>query len=145
MKLPFEIGINAIFKMDFLMENKFKLIALTYLSAGLLIYKYKRLSGMRCTSKVNLNGKTAIVTGANSGIGYETALELAKLGANVIIAGRDLESSNRACEKIRKLSKNPNVSVEFLDLASLDSVQNFCEQILLKNETIDLLINNAGN
>ncbi len=80
----------------------------------------------------------------NKGIGYETALELAKRGANVILGCRDLVKGRRAAQLIKNTSKNPNVSVEVLDLASFDSVKEFANRILTQYDSLDFLINNAG-
>ena len=101
-------------------------------------------SGGVCESKRRLDGKTVIITGANTGIGKETALDLAKRGARVILACRDLKRANEAAEEVRKLSGNGNVVVEKLDLASLESVRSFAEKINKQEEQINILINNAG-
>lgn len=89
-------------------------------------------------------GKVAIVTGANSGIGLETARYLAVRGARVLLACRSESKANAAMEEIRKSA--PSAKLEFvrLDLADLDQVRQFAEVILTKEERIDLLINNAG-
>jgi NAD(P)-dependent dehydrogenase (short-subunit alcohol dehydrogenase family) len=78
------------------------------------------------------------------GIGFETALDLAKRGARVVLACRDLDRANKAADEIRKRSGNGNVIVERLDLASLDSVRQFSAKINTTEPRIDLLINNAG-
>jgi retinol dehydrogenase-11 len=88
--------------------------------------------------------KNIIVTGANCGIGYETALELAKRGARVIIACRDETKANQACDKIKQESKNDKVEVELLDLSKLKSIKAFSERIIAKLDRLDVLINNAG-
>ena len=85
-----------------------------------------------------------IITGANTGIGKETALDLAKRGARVILACRDIKKAQEAAEEIRKLSGNGNIVVEKLDLASLESVRSFAEKINKQEERINILINNAG-
>ena len=97
-----------------------------------------------CTSKASLTGKTAIITGANAGIGLETAVGLAERGARVILACRDVERGERAAVEVRKRSGNDNVVFVQLDLASLQSVRAFAEQILREEKHIDILINNAG-
>jgi NAD(P)-dependent dehydrogenase (short-subunit alcohol dehydrogenase family) len=91
-----------------------------------------------------LNGKTFIVTGANCGIGYGTALELAKRGARVILACRDEIKARQACDKIIETSRNDQVEVELLDLSSLKSIKAFSERIKAKLDRLDVLINNAG-
>lgn len=88
--------------------------------------------------------KLAIVTGATSGIGAETALALAGAGARVILASRNAAKGAEVLEWIRGIHPLANVSFEILDLASLASVQDFCERIAWEESRIDLLVNNAG-
>ncbi|KAJ3089246.1 hypothetical protein HK102_006830, partial [Quaeritorhiza haematococci] len=92
----------------------------------------------------NLTGKVAIVTGSNTGIGFQTALQLAKQGATVCIASRPSEKTERACRKIRELSGSSQVFVEGIDLSSLASVRAFCERWQQSSRPIHYLINNAG-
>ncbi len=89
-------------------------------------------------------GRIAIVTGANSGIGLETARVLAQKGARVLLACRDKEKGEAACADI--LHSAPRATVEFqpLDLASLESVKTFAENFTATHHNLDLLINNAG-
>lgn len=89
-------------------------------------------------------GRIAIVTGANSGIGYETARALAGKGATVILACRNEEKGKTAAHQI--LSEEPSGAAEFiaLDLADLESVHRFAETYAGKHDRLDLLINNAG-
>jgi NAD(P)-dependent dehydrogenase (short-subunit alcohol dehydrogenase family) len=72
-------------------------------------------------------GRTALVTGANSGLGYFTSVELARHGAHVIMAGRDEDKVRSALARLK--TEIPNASVEFqlLDLADLDNVKDFAE------------------
>ncbi|MFF2890039.1 oxidoreductase [Paenibacillus sp. NPDC057967] len=92
----------------------------------------------------NLQGKTAIVTGGNSGVGYYTTLELAKHGANVIIGSRDIKRGEDAIFKMKQTAPHIQVSVHQLNLAELQSVRHFAN-IMTKNLSgIDILINNAG-
>ncbi|MEO3870729.1 oxidoreductase [Nonomuraea sp. B12E4] len=88
----------------------------------------------------DLTGKAAIVTGANSGIGLPTALELARHGARVVVAARNPGKGRAAVEEIRRAV--PGAQVEFgeLDLADLDSVRRFAAGV----DRVDLLVNNAG-
>ncbi len=92
----------------------------------------------------NLSGKTAIITGGTSGLGFEDALELSRVGAKVIITGRDTNSATKSVESIRKQIKDADISFELLDLADLESVRNFSEVINRKIDSLDILINNAG-
>lgn len=93
---------------------------------------------------MDCRGKTMVITGANSGIGKVTAMELAKAGAKVIMACRNLESANAAAEEIRLASNNGDVSVVHLDLASFASVRACAAAIKASCDRIDVLINNAG-
>ncbi len=101
-------------------------------------------SGGVCKSQARLDGKTVIITGANTGIGKETALDLAKRGARVILACRDVKKAIKAADEIREKSGNGNVIVEHLDLSSLESVKIFANRINEQEERIDVLVNNAG-
>lgn len=109
------------------------------------IYLARRyLIGGVCTSRAMLDGKTAIVTGANSGIGKETAIDLAKRNAKVIVACRSKERGQEAVADIRKRSGNPSVHFRQLDLASFSSVHEFAAKVLSEEPKIDILINNAA-
>ena len=101
-------------------------------------------AGGRCKSTKRLDGKVTIVTGANCGIGYETALDFARRGAHVILACRDIKRSQPAVDKIKLETNNNNVEVEILDLASLQSVRDFADRIKKRFKRIDILVNNAG-
>lgn len=92
----------------------------------------------------DLSNKIAIVTGANSGIGYETAKALADSNATVVMACRNIDKANHALKQIQQ--DIPNASLEFiqLDLANLESVKNFTESFKAKHSRLDMLINNAG-
>ena len=89
-------------------------------------------------------GKVAIVTGGNSGIGFETARVLAEKGATVVMACRNLEKASPKAEEIRSTHPGANVEVMQLDLSDLDSVRQFAEAFRAKHSRLDLLINNAG-
>ncbi|KAL0078580.1 retinol dehydrogenase 12 [Phycomyces blakesleeanus] len=95
-------------------------------------------------SKTNLIGKVAIVTGANDGIGKESAIDLAKRNATVIIACRDSEKSRQALEDIRLASGSDKVTLEYVDFASLQSVKDFYTAFIATHKNLHLLINNAG-
>ena len=89
-------------------------------------------------------GRTAIVTGANSGIGYETALGLARRGASVVLACRSVEKGNAAVDRIRAEKPAGEVELRALDLSDLDSVARFADEFSATHRTLDLLVNNAG-
>lgn len=92
----------------------------------------------------DLRGRTVLVTGANSGLGYETTRVLAAHGAGVIMACRSRDKADAAREAIRRLV--PEASLEFLplDLSSLSSVRQAARTALNRHARLDLLINNAG-
>lgn len=89
-------------------------------------------------------GKVAIITGANSGLGFETALNLAKLGCEVILACRNMEKAKAAENSIRKDVPNANVKSLWLDLSKLSSVEHFCIEVKTHYTQLDYLVNNAG-
>src|SRR5512145_363364 len=89
-------------------------------------------------------GRVAIVTGANTGIGWETARALAQKGAMVILACRNLQKANPAADQIRALNPAGQVVMLPLDLADLDSVRAFAAAFRQTYDRLDLLINNAG-
>lgn len=120
-----------------------------------------------CRSKARLDGKLAIITGCNTGIGKETAKDFVRRGCRVIMACRDLEKANKAAEEVLAEAKEteqyktivtegkeatekdtfagkPQVEVYHLDLMSLDSVRQFAQKILAAESQINLLVNNAG-
>jgi NAD(P)-dependent dehydrogenase (short-subunit alcohol dehydrogenase family) len=86
---------------------------------------------------------TAIVTGGNSGIGVETVCTLAVSGMKVVLCARNMESANKAREQVPEYCRD-NVSIQQLDLADLDSIQQACKEIIEKNDNIQVLVNNAG-
>lgn len=90
-----------------------------------------------------MHGKTVIVTGGNAGIGKEAAKELARRGAHVILACRNMEKGQRAAEEIFA-DTGRTVAVKRLDLCSFKSVRQFAEEILNTEQRIDVLVNNAG-
>jgi NAD(P)-dependent dehydrogenase (short-subunit alcohol dehydrogenase family) len=89
-------------------------------------------------------GKVVIVTGSSSGLGFETAKELAKKNATVIVAVRNEEKGNTAVEKIKVDNPDADIQVMLVDLANLESVHRFVENYKEKFKKLDLLINNAG-
>jgi NAD(P)-dependent dehydrogenase (short-subunit alcohol dehydrogenase family) len=89
-------------------------------------------------------GRRALITGANSGIGYYTALELGRKGAQVVLACRDRARGETAMARIRAAIPAAKVELALLDLASLASVRALAAAELARDEPLDLLINNAG-
>src|SRR5215813_12478479 len=89
-------------------------------------------------------GRTAVITGANTGLGYETAAALAAKGAHVVLAVRDVEKGKDAADRITAASPGASVAIQPLDLTSLESVSHAADQLRAEHDSIDLLINNAG-
>lgn len=87
---------------------------------------------------VNLNGKIAIVTGGNSGIGLETVRKLSQAGATVIVPARDVEKAKKNLQNIN------NIEIEKMDLMNPNSIDIFAEKFLNSKRPLHLLINNAG-
>ncbi|KAI2648856.1 Retinol dehydrogenase 12 [Labeo rohita] len=81
------------------------------------------------SSDARLDGKTVIITGANTGIGKETAIDLAKRGARIIMACRDMEKADSALKEVRDASGNQDVVISRLDLADSTSIREFAENI----------------
>ncbi|MGY4857102.1 oxidoreductase [Cryobacterium sp. AP23] len=92
----------------------------------------------------DLTGTTAIVTGANSGLGFVTAAQLAAHGAAVTLAVRDAARGAAAVERMRSRLPDAELSVRVLDLASLDSIAQFAVEFSAEAGRVDLLVNNAG-
>jgi NAD(P)-dependent dehydrogenase (short-subunit alcohol dehydrogenase family) len=92
----------------------------------------------------DLSGKTAVVTGANSGLGYETTRALARKGAHVVLAVRDPRKGSAASERLREELPGASLNVMELDLASLSLIRAFAESCTTLYPELDLLINNAG-
>lgn len=89
-------------------------------------------------------GKVVVVTGATSGIGKETAVELAGRGATVVLAARNEEKGRATLDEVRTRSGSGAVSVRALDLADLVSVSAFADRLLAEHDRLDVLVNNAG-
>lgn len=89
-------------------------------------------------------GRTAVITGANTGLGYETATALAAKGAHVVLAVRNIEKGKAAADLITRANPGASVVVQELDLSSLDSVRSAADELKSRYDSIDLLINNAG-
>jgi NAD(P)-dependent dehydrogenase (short-subunit alcohol dehydrogenase family) len=89
-------------------------------------------------------GRTAVITGANTGLGYETAAALAAKGASVVLAVRNLDKGKEAARRIEQATPGAQVQLRELDLSSLDSIRAAADELRSNHESIDLLINNAG-
>jgi NAD(P)-dependent dehydrogenase (short-subunit alcohol dehydrogenase family) len=99
------------------------------------------MTGWRARDIPDLTGRRAIVTGANSGLGFQTALELARHGASVLLTSRRRDAGDDAVRRVRDAVPDADVSCGLLDLADLDSVREFADA---NKGSIDILVNNAG-
>src|SRR5690349_19113823 len=90
------------------------------------------------------HGRLAVVTGANTGLGFETAQVLAGRGASVVLAVRDTEKGKAAAARIAGTAPGATVTVQPLDLASLESIRAAAGELRARHPRIDLLVNNAG-
>ncbi len=91
-----------------------------------------------------MNGRVVLLTGATSGIGRETARGLARTGATLVLACRNLTKAQALCAELQQASGNPRISVMALDLASLRAVRQFVDEFLTSHPQLHVLINNAG-
>lgn len=92
----------------------------------------------------NQSGRSFLITGANSGIGYETAKALYLAGAHIIMSCRDLDKAEEAARSIRSGNGTGSLEIAQLNLSNLGDVKDFADQIIKKHNKIDVLINNAG-
>src|SRR5690606_4695510 len=93
----------------------------------------------------DLTGKTALVTGGNTGIGYETVIALYEKGANVTLAARDEKKAKAAVEKIKSEIRSTGIlEIGIVNLASLAQTKTFADEFKSKHTQLDILINNAG-
>ena len=99
------------------------------------------MTSWRARDIPDLTGRRAVVTGANSGLGFQTALELARHGAAVVMTSRSLSAGVDAVRRLRELVPGADLTLGLLDLADLDSVREFVDR---NEEPIDILVNNAG-
>lgn len=90
------------------------------------------------------DGRVAVITGANSGLGLQTARALAEHGAHVVLAVRNLDKGRQALARISERAPGAKLSLQRLDLGSLKSVRAASDELHAAHPKIDLLINNAG-
>uniref|UniRef100_A0A6P4FQB5 Retinol dehydrogenase 11 isoform X1 n=1 Tax=Drosophila rhopaloa TaxID=1041015 RepID=A0A6P4FQB5_DRORH len=102
------------------------------------------MQGEKFRKQTDETGKVVIVTGGNTGLGKETVIELARRGATVYMACRNIEKGDRARKEIVKETGNPNVFSRECDLSSLDSIRKFVEDFKKEQRELHVLINNAG-
>jgi dehydrogenase/reductase SDR family member 12 len=92
-----------------------------------------------------LKEKTVLITGATSGIGKETAIELASLGASVRVIARNEAKSKEARDEIVRASGNHDVEFYVADMSDFDSIRNACQELITELDVLDLLVHNAGS
>uniref|UniRef100_UPI00358F0DE3 retinol dehydrogenase 12-like isoform X2 n=1 Tax=Myxine glutinosa TaxID=7769 RepID=UPI00358F0DE3 len=113
--------------------------------AWLLLPAFRRyVAGGVCTSPARLDGKIVLITGANTGIGKETAWDLARRGARVILACRDVNKAESVAAEIIANTGNTDVVVRKLDLASTASIRDLAAGVNKEESALHVLINNAG-
>ena len=134
------------------MKRKKFIIRTAAILAGIGIYKYVRSQqnssnpqDVWTTAAIpDLTGKVMIITGANSGIGFEEAKEFARKGAQVVLACRSMDKAQTALARILEEIPDARAEIMHLDLASLNSVRQFAEAFKSKYDRLDVLVNNAG-
>ncbi|KAK8774579.1 hypothetical protein V5799_010891 [Amblyomma americanum] len=119
-------------------------VAIIAFALTFVAWLYCRLSQRRCKCTTRLDGKTALVTGGSTGIGYETAKALASRGARVIFTCRNMQVGQQALAAMTEASGGGDVVLKHLDLCSLASVRRLARDILENEPRLDLLVNNAG-
>ncbi|XP_069788032.1 retinol dehydrogenase 13-like isoform X1 [Narcine bancroftii] len=125
--------------------NKYILpLSITGTVIGGMVLVKDYVSGGICPSSASASGRTIIITGANTGIGKETARELAKRGGKIILACRNMEKCETAAREIRGDTLNHHVYARHLNLASMKSVREFAKKVTEEENNINVLINNAG-
>ena len=102
------------------------------------------VNGVKCPSKVRIDGKTVIITGGNTGIGKATAILLAERGGRIILACRNTKKGEAAVAEIKEITGNNDILFRNLDLASTASIRKFAHNILETEARIDVLLLNAG-
>ncbi|RVE46767.1 hypothetical protein evm_008551 [Chilo suppressalis] len=120
------------------------LAILSFIGLLFAIRIYASYTWGRFKERTKMDGKTVIVTGCTSGIGKETAKELAKRGAKVIMACRNIEAAEKIKNNIIESTKNEKVFVKKLDLSSFKSIRVFAEEIKSTEDKLEVLVHNAG-
>jgi len=94
--------------------------------------------------KSAIEGKVILITGATDGIGQQTALELAQMGAQILIHGRDLDKTAKTCEELKLQTDNDAIFSFVADFADLNQVQKLVREVTNRFDHLDVLVNNAG-
>ncbi|XP_013097678.2 retinol dehydrogenase 13 [Stomoxys calcitrans] len=129
---------------NFLKSRPVFWVSVTGSTVGVACFVKDLMQGGKFTKPTKADGKIVIVTGSNTGIGKETVRELAKRGATVYMACRDMKKCEEAREEIVLETRNKYVYCRECDLASLDSIRKFAEKFKSEQNRLDILINNAG-
>ncbi|XP_063834832.1 retinol dehydrogenase 11-like [Ostrinia nubilalis] len=111
----------------------------------IIIYETLTRGKGKCKCTTKLEGKVALVTGGNSGIGFETAKDLARRGATVVIASRNIEKSEAAVKDIIEATGNRNVFYKSLNLLKFSSIEKFADEFNKAYDRLDILVNNSGS
>lgn len=98
----------------------------------------------RVDPNIKMTGKTVLITGANAGLGFVSSIDLARRGARVIMACRNMSKAQAAKQRVEEQSGSDNVHAMMLDLSSFASIREFAEQFKEKEDRLDVLMNNAG-
>lgn len=123
---------------------KNKLLLGTLTASGLFVIKKGIIDGPMFAESVDLSNYNCVITGGNTGLGKETAIKLASLGANTIILCKSPNKAVAAVEDIKKQSGSNKVSWLELDLGSLKSIDECSKNLKRELSSIDILVNNAG-
>lgn len=129
------------------MASSFGIAAAIVAGTAGVIYLIRKLRERKwgwVRSNFALKNKIFIITGSNTGLGFETAKSLAKRDATIIMACRNMEKANEAIQNIRKQTKSGELVAMELDLASFDSIKKFVRTLKSEYPHFDVLINNAG-
>ena len=118
------------------------ILGVSIIIAGVCVRRY--FQGAICVSKASLRGKTVIITGANSGVGKATAIELAKRGATLVMGCREVDKSQDALTEVIQKSGNHRIYMKKIDLTVLSSISRFAKEVLNEFPSIHILINNAA-
>ncbi|KAH9489345.1 Retinol dehydrogenase 13 [Bulinus truncatus] len=135
-------------ELEDVVEDVFPFLLVTVLVSLVLLVIFLIRMYIRYTvpnpSKNRMDGKTVLITGATSGLGKATAIELARRNARVLITGREKTKVEAVARNIRKKTGNQHVNAHVLDLANLRGIREFCEDICKEEKYIHVLINNAA-
>jgi NAD(P)-dependent dehydrogenase (short-subunit alcohol dehydrogenase family) len=136
---------------EFCMKRKTLAKAILGILAGIGLYKYVSSKRAKDADPVwttanmpDLSGKVIVVTGANSGIGFEAAKEFARKNAQVILACRNLEKAQAALDELKSELPHAQATIMQLDLASQASIHRFTDDFSSHYDRLDILVNNAG-